>query len=87
MTPDSPGARPGGGFRPGLARALGAAGLVLLAAGCSGPEAGADFPQVEFPSPGERVDYAPELVGAPSEEIAEMLRESLSLWRRQEEGA
>ncbi|MGM0586417.1 MAG: autotransporter assembly complex protein TamA [Pseudomonadota bacterium] len=87
MTPDSPGARPGGGFRSGLARALAAAGLALLAAGCSGPEAGSDFPQAEFPSPGEQVDYAPELVGAPSEEIAEMLRESLSLWRRQEEGA
>jgi translocation and assembly module TamA len=73
-------ARHPSGANPRVALAL----TALLAAGCAGREAGEGF---AFERPETAVDYAVELSGAPSEEIDALLRESLGVFRRQEDGA
>ncbi len=52
--------------------------------GCAGREAGEAF---TFERPETAVDYAVELSGAPSDEIDALLRESLGVFRRQDDGA
>ncbi|MEL6767893.1 MAG: BamA/TamA family outer membrane protein [Pseudomonadota bacterium] len=68
--------------RPGRVLAWGA--LLALAA-CGG---GQDFEQpVEFEAPETLVEYEVVVEGAPSEEIQDLIEESLLLFRRQEDGA
>ncbi len=68
------------------------AGLLLLSplalAGCglfSGDSTG--LPPVHFPETATQVEYEVELVGAPNEEVGDILEETIDLYRRQEDGA
>ncbi len=72
--------------RVGARAGAAARGLALCAllAGCGARDAGAP---IEFERPATAVDYAVELTGAPTEEIEALLRQSLNLYRRQEDGA
>lgn len=75
--------------RAGCVRALrgvAAAGLVALVSGCGANGAGEGF-ALDFAAPETRIDYEIGLQGAPSESMADLIRESLGLYRRQEGGA
>lgn len=56
----------------------------LLAGGCSGRDAGEPF---VFERPATAVNYEVALSGAPDDEIEALLRESLGVFRRQDDGA
>ena len=63
-----------------------AVGLVcLFLLGCSGS---GDFDEpLDFEAPATAVLYTPEVIGAPNEEIEDLLSDSLAIFRRQKEGA
>lgn len=63
---------------------MSAAVLAAAISGCAGSGIG-DF--VDFERPATELDYAIELEGAPSEEIDALMRESLGVFRRQDDGA
>ncbi|MFN3615927.1 MAG: autotransporter assembly complex protein TamA [Rubrimonas sp.] len=73
-------------FSPGRRARQAAAAAVLAAAlaGCAGNGLG-DF--ADFEPPATELDYTVELQGAPNDEIDALLRESLGVFRRQDEGA
>ena len=60
-----------------------AAATLLSACGGEEPLGG----EVEFATPETAIDYEIELVGAPSEEAEALMRESLDVFRKQEDGA
>ena len=76
---------------PTLARRTTACAVLALAVALSGcglfGERKGDFPPVEFAAPEGSVDYEVELVGSPRDEATSALEESLSLYRRQDDGA
>ena len=75
-------------MRRALSRALLRAGaalaLALSVGACARDEAGAGL---QFERPETALDYEVELTGAPTEEIDALMRASLELFRRQEDGA
>ncbi|MCI4661790.1 MAG: BamA/TamA family outer membrane protein [Neomegalonema sp.] len=68
-------------------RAAGVAAFCALASGCGLLFGDEDPLDLGFGDPGTALAYEPELIGAPSDEIAALAEQSLSLWRRQEDGA
>ena len=80
-----------GAAGPTLARRTTACAVLALSvalAGCGlfGERKG-DFPPVEFAAPQGSVDYEVEIQGSPRDEATSALEESLSLYRRQDDGA
>ncbi|MDF2232986.1 BamA/TamA family outer membrane protein [Albimonas sp. CAU 1670] len=76
---------------PTLARRAAACTTLALALSLGGcglfGERKGDFPPLEFAEPESAVEYEVELVGSPRDEATSALEESLSLYRRQEDGA
>ena len=80
-----------GAAGPTLARRAAASATLALALALGGcglfGERKGDFPPMEFASPEGSVDYEVEIVGSPRDEATTALEESLSLYRRQDDGA